>query len=254
MRFGGVRLMLIVVLAGILSAPAAKADETAKADVLTALASATFAAREAASSALLQDDAVDVSKLRELFAQAREPEQQHRLLTVAMHHLVRQLAQARTLANEPGSLGLVHQTVQAGAVAGLEQPAVQVLTTLPGFPAYAHLQVGDLILAVDGQAFTEDITAEMFRDAIKGKQAGERIHLTLLREGKQMDTQFKLGSLLALQSIYDPANMSLREQYAQQWASLRDELLALVPAPVALTVSEADLANDAVSLHQPAAE
>ena len=252
MRYGGV--MVVAVLVGSVLTMTAQARDLDAQAVLAELASPAFDQREAATRALLQAPAVEAESLKHLFAQSTEPEQRQRLLTVAMHHLVSQLAAARTLADEPGSLGLVHQTVQAGAITDLHQPAVQVLATLPGFPAFSHLQLGDLILAVDGQAFTEDLTAEVFRDAIKGKQAGELIHLTLWRQGEQLEARFKLGSLLALQSIYDPASMGLREQYAQQWVSLRDQLLALAPKPAALTVSETDVADDAMSLRQPVAE
>ena len=82
------------------------------ADRVAALNDPDYATREAASDALLLDDALDLNALAVAAGDDLPPETRERLLYIALHHTVRQLREDNFPADGPGSIGIL-QAVQA---------------------------------------------------------------------------------------------------------------------------------------------
>ena len=109
-----------------------------------------YAIRQLASRRLLADNSLSLDSIAQGYAAATTLEQKHRLMEVARHHFIRTIRR-EVFAGEPlGSIGISIASVPAGSEPGLGKPAIRVLATLPGFPAYPLLQSGDLITAVNG--------------------------------------------------------------------------------------------------------
>jgi PDZ domain-containing protein len=81
----------------------------------------------------------------------------------------------------------------AVAIKQLGLPVVQkveIAGVQPSAPADGHLQAHDLLLSVDGTGVT---TADAAVKAIQQTPAGQQVHLTVLRGGKQVDVAFTPG-------------------------------------------------------------
>ncbi len=87
----------------------------------------------------------------------------------------------------PGYLGIAAQQVQnCGA---------QILDVRPGSAAEtAKLQIGDVVVAVDGQAIT---SLDQFRMIIQNHKPNDKITITYQRGGQQADTTATLGAVPA---------------------------------------------------------
>ncbi len=70
-------------------------------------------------------------------------------------------------------------------------PALEVLFIIPGSPADGALAVRDILQKVDGQQLPEDIEAasKQLVTAIKATPPGQKITLTVLRDGASVDVQ-----------------------------------------------------------------
>lgn len=201
---------------------------------LAALGDADYAKRHAATRKLLADETVTPLKIADVFPKAESVEQKHRLMTIARHHLLR-LARQRdypisplaAAQGVPGALGLTHGPVTSDELPQLKQSAVRVRRTLPGFPAHAVLEAGDLILEVAGNAIPAGLSSDRisnhFGDAIRMIPAGQSVPLKIQRNGQLVDVKVTLGPLDALSGMYRP---ELRSDYARAWTRFRDELLA----------------------------
>jgi len=194
--------------------------------VLAALASENYAARQRATRRLMREGAIDNGRLAELFRQARVPEQRHRLLDVARHRLIARMCRRRFDGDQRGALGVMHRTAEGEALPNLDRAAVEVIQTLAGFPAYAHLEPGDLILGLNGQTLPPTHTAERFEQLIKQQRNGERIELLIQRDGDEKRLAFELGAMQGLQAVYNPGDLSLREPFGRAWQRQRRALLA----------------------------
>jgi len=223
--------MSIVLAAVLVSAAAARADLSAT-DV-KALGDADFSTRQAAMRKLLADEAVTPDQIAKAFPAAESVEQKHRLITLARHHLLR-LARQRDfpfrrepgLPTVPGALGLTHGPVTSDELPQLKQSGVRIRRTLPGFPAHAALETGDLILAIEGNPLPANFTSEQisryFGDAIQMVQAGQTVTLSVHRDGKTVDVKVKLAPHAALSGMYQP---ELRSVYEKEWAAYREMVL-----------------------------
>ena len=84
-------------------------------------------------------------------------------------------------------LGIAAQQVQSCGA--------QVLDVRPGTGAEAaKLQIGDVVVAVDGQAIT---SLDQFRLIVQGHKAGDKITITYQRAGAQADAVVTLGAVPA---------------------------------------------------------
>jgi len=214
--------------------PAAPGAPSQTQDILDRLDAADYEHRQAATVALLTLRTLADNDLVALYTAAETPEQRHRLLTSARHHLLRRL-HGQDAASHRGSLGIRHKLVDAKRLPHLGQPAFHVDYTLPGFPAHEVLLRGDLILALDGRRFEQHI--EALSNRVISKTPGQTIRLTVLRAGKTIVVPVRLAGREALERMYPKARQQgqtatqpvLAEPYRRQWIQLREKLVALGP-------------------------
>lgn len=215
--------------AGILPAPAAK--------VLADLNAPAFDTREAMTRLLLADHKLTQPFIKWLIDHSTAPEQVNRLLNVARHLAIRHLADQYFGQKGSGSIGLTHESVDAGTYPWLNHGAIEVLLTAPGFPAYAHLQPGDIIVGFDGKPFGSTISAEQFKSVIEHHHCGEKISLTIHHAGKNQIVSLTLASSAALGAMYrlTDGKLVLLGQYLMPWLDIRKSLLQDSP-PIATAV------------------
>jgi len=228
-------LFAAALLAGAAARASAATDYSA---ALNHLDSNDFQVREAATERLLADDDLTFDEVRRLYNQATTLEQRQRLLLVARHHSLREVAAvfAERAARDPdlqdaraGALGVQTDAVTAEELPELNRPAIRVSHRLAGFPAFAVLKRDDLIIAVNGVTLSQeadhrdadgpfvipapdpptigtrtDIIAANFRELVKGHKTGQSIHLTVVRDGRNIQVAVTLGSLYALDKMYSP--------------------------------------------------
>lgn len=252
---------LAVTLLCVLSGQAfAQADTDLRADV-GLLASHDYGSREDAMQRLMVATDVTRDELAKIYADATVPEIRHRLRRVAEHHTIREAWQTRVPLEGPGSLGVVlqvfeaaisipedetieaPQAMQPGAFPLIEPRAVatrvygsRVLRTLPGFPAHAHLQIGDLIVGVDDKFIpispevNPPLANDLIRRLITEQPAGTAIKLVIVRNGKWIRVPVTLASYKALEYVYPQAAMGPRLQGPEiPWEQIRDAMFPDVP-------------------------
>lgn len=200
---------------------------------LTRLDNPDYETREAATREMLADDALTPAAVAELYKQADSLEVKARLLDVARHHALRLSAKDRFNPKAPGAAGFSLQMGGPGAMATMAElghPAIGVVSTLPGLPAYAQLQAGDLIVGVDGQLLPRDASVQGLTNLITARTTGERIELNLLREGREIAAAFRLGSLAALRSVYttdlSDGTPHVGPEFQAAWSRTREERFA----------------------------
>lgn len=235
---------LLVLAVLIVSEPGAVAQETtlaqeARPAVLEALGSDDFATRERATREMLQDESLTPEQRDELFRSAWTPEQVHRLLEIDKHLTLTLVRKKAFMSSEPaaGSIGVMHHTVAPGGAPGLEQPAVEVVSGVMGFPGYAYLQPGDLILAVDGRQVEADANGDSFRKLIQGKREGSLVELRVLREGTVVNVRFELASATALDVTTRQEQQRASGGFGHAWRIRLAELEPLLPKPEVLEIA-----------------
>jgi hypothetical protein len=251
---------LAVLLLCILSGQAfAQGDTDLRTDI-EQLASPDYGTREDAMRRLMVRLDVTRPELAKIYADAAVPEIRHRLRRVAEHHTIREAWQTRVPLEGPGSLGVVlqvfeaaitvpedenieaPQAMQPGAFPLIDRRAAtrvygsRVLRTLPGFPAHAHLQIGDLIIGVDdkfipvGPEVNPPLANDLIRRLITEQPAGAAIKLVIVRNGKWLRVPVTLASYKALEYVYPQAAMGPRLQGPEiPWEQIRDAMFPDVP-------------------------
>ena len=232
--------------------------ERSRDEVLAGLDAAEFAVRESAEAFLLTDNALGKAVLKQLIQQAKSPEQRQRLLRVAEHHVLREMRD-RDFGNRPkaedneqagpfqaqsrpASVGYSYEPVLAHENPDADLPGVRVIATMPGFPGYAHLRRGDIIVQINGQGLSNhhrehDIT-NWVRWQIASHQAGDTINFTVQRDGKLLKVEMVCAEGLALDHMYttDAFESAARKgQYQREWEEAYQELAAQLPKPKTLT-------------------
>jgi len=208
-----------------------------------------YAIRQRASSALLTDQKITSETIRQLYERATTFEQHHRLMAAARHHLLRQiheqvlgqLQQDSETAVTTAAIGLIPTAVSAEELPQLGSSAIRVERTFAGFPGYAYLQPGDLIIAADGRSFPIGVSKTQMKNhfvnvQIKKHQVGDVIRLAIVRNSRRMETGFRLASLKVLEQMYDPKDEDPKEPYRSQWIDFQLRLRALEPRTPALRV------------------
>jgi hypothetical protein len=99
---------------------------------------------------------------------------------------------------------------------------------LPGFPAYALLEPGDIIVDFAGEPIPQNMTPTQFQQTIKTFQNGQSVGLVVVRDGAAEHILFRLGPGQGLGEVYDTGGVTLKEPYETSWATLRTEMRALV--------------------------
>lgn len=219
-------------LFGCFAVPARAADDT-----LSRLGSDDYATRQRATRELLTDPNVTIDQLREWIAQAHSPEQRHRLLAVAQHHVIRQFRE-RDFPDEAeqgrgAAIGFSHDVLESGAGPGVTGGVVHVVSTLPGFPGYIHLQPGDLIIEVGNRPLPANLNPDEFKAILRRWRSGDLFSMTVLRDGVRTPVQLKLASMNALAGLYEIDEPVLREPYLSQWLTMQQSLVSRAePTPV----------------------
>ncbi|MCC7193807.1 MAG: PDZ domain-containing protein [Phycisphaeraceae bacterium] len=209
--------------------------------LLRDLQSPDYAVREEASHRMLTDEAFDQPTFLRLYASASLPEQRERILDASRHHFLRVVQEDATKVGGASSMGLtLLPMIAPGEVAGVTQPAARVGITYPGFPAYAMLRPGDLILSLDGREVpgTDAGGISMFIEMVKAHPLARSAKVGVLRDGKRIEVTMRLASRVALQSIYQMDGETLRPELAARWAEQAREFTKLSPEAAAL---QADL-------------
>lgn len=199
--------------------------------ILAQLDSTDYGQRQSATVALLTDETVTPELINRLYAAARTPEQRHRLLGVAQHHLLRRYRLEHFDASDPqGSIGVEHEGIGREQWAGLNRPAIRVVSTLAGFPAHGLLLPGDLILMLDGQPFQQKqgmAIAQELTDRITGKGAGRGVTMTVLRGKQTLTINVSIAGRTALAAMYVsvlPGAIQLEPGIQRQWDDWQKQL------------------------------
>ncbi len=203
-----------------------KPDKPADSIILARLNDPDYSVRHAETNRLLLDSNLTEADIERLYAQSATPEQQHRLLRVARHHLIRRMMEENYGDQPgPGSMGLSHHVVEV-SVPNTQNPqtGVLVVMTLPGFPAYALLDPGDVIIGFAGEPVPSNISPSRFQQMIRNYQAGQTISLTVVRQGDRHRLSFRFGYAQGLGEVYDTSGVTLNEPYRSSWAKLREKL------------------------------
>jgi hypothetical protein len=233
-------LWLALALLCAMPAPAVYGQES-DTDLLAQLNDEDYLVRMDATHRLLADEGLSAEDLDRLFAASETPEQRHRLLRVARHHVIRRMIDQNfgELAG-PGSMGLSHHAVRVTGPDGeADRTGVMVVMTLPGFPAYALLEPGDVIVNFAGEPIPERMSpSQQFPNMIRKHQAGDTIELTVMRNGRPKPLRLKLCQGQALTQVYDRDGVTLNEPYRSQWAGERVRLQALTDEPAAAPPAE----------------
>jgi len=172
-------------------------------ELIVRLGSASYAERRAASERLLEPTIPLDDLLAALAQGSLSPEQHHRILAIAFDRIV----------NAPrGALG-----IQMNPARG--EPGVRISRVIPGFPAERHLQVDDLVVAIDGRAIRD---ANDLRLIVQGQPPGTMVRVEAIRAErdergkpkldaagapitKRIDVRVGLGSKRELDNA-EPAN------------------------------------------------
>lgn len=211
---------------------------------LEQLSSPQFEARETATYSLLADNSITSGDIAQAYQLASDPEQRNRLLLIARHHLTRRLhANLPQIPGQPGAMGLLHQPVTPDQSPQLTTCAVRVVQTYPGFPAYAYLRPGDLILSVDNEPMktraTPEQISEDFQAIVRRKLVGERIDLAILRDGKTLKVSFPLAAMTSLREMYEQNTGQLEPRYREIWEKAEKSLVGPAAAPLKLERNDA---------------
>jgi len=198
-------------------------------EILDQLGSEDYVTRQQMTRTLLLDQTLTRQDFSQLITASTSQEQRHRLLAVAMHHTLRQIAEQEFPDDGGGALGVSHRPVSSQSTPSDLQAAILVADTIPGFPAHAHLEVGDLILSVDGQPLPEKILAEQFKNLIQHRKNGDTIVLSIDRAGHRTQVSFVMSSAEALSKMYGGNPISLLHPYVARWQVVRDELIKHAP-------------------------
>ncbi|MEE9403888.1 MAG: PDZ domain-containing protein [Algisphaera sp.] len=205
----------------------AKADDNTPqkiplAERLTALDDPDYALRETATDLLLHDDTLDLDALAQAMPAAPSPELRQRLLNIAHHHTVRKIRFDSFETEGRGSIGVVQSMVsEPDDVFGPEKSYVLVTRALPGFPAYGRLRPMDQIVGLNDQPLNDLDQVESFPRMLQAFNAGQEIHLTVLRNGETLDVSLTLASRTALAAIYTQPGFTLSPKFDDLWQQRR---------------------------------
>ncbi len=206
---------------------AAQLDERA---VLAGLGDDDYRVRQEATRQLLLDESLTADQLDALYVASETPEQRNRLLRVARHHMIRRLIEQNYgELRGSGSMGLSHHVVQVTGPDGqTQQTGVMVVMTLPGFPAYAMLDPGDVIVRFAGEDMPQRMSPTQFQLLIRDHKAGEVIEIVVMRNGKPMTLDFQMSQGQALSEVYDTSGITLNEPYLGLWTQERARIEGLL--------------------------
>ncbi len=225
------RLVVVGTLAALGPLWVLRAADSDDAPILAQLADTDFPTRQRATEQLLRDERLTAAAIEGLYAKASSDEQRHRLLVVARHHLVREIMRREFEHKGRGFIGIGYQPTTWSDRSNRVRPAIAVTSTIPGFPGHAYLRTGDVIVGFEGHdvAGPHDQVAigQAFKRLIESKRAGDKVALTLRRDGRDVVLDVHLASAGAL--VYDRRNGRLLPNVLKQWQRVRAALQAVEP-------------------------
>lgn len=174
--------------------------------ILAELTHQSFAKREAASQQLMSDPDLTSDQIDTLYESTDSEEARQRLVDVARHQMLWNIARERYGESDRASLGVSLGGISVEQAASLGQPAVYVNRTCPGFPAFVVLEAGDLILSIDGKRPDSHVAAtevvNFYIAQIQSHKPGEDVVLEVRRGGRMFEQNVTLSSLDALAAMY----------------------------------------------------
>lgn len=218
--------VLLTPLAGFAADPVA-ADPF----ILKQLENEDYAQRQHATSQLLRDERLTVAAIERLYELSTGEEQRHRLLVVARHHMVRHIIQSEFDSDGHGFIGIGLASTTWLDDAHRTRPAIAVTATIPGFPGHVYLQPGDLIVDFEGLGVVGadgPIAVDMaFKGMITSKRAGQKVALTVLRDGRKLGVNVVLANATAV--VYDKDTVGLQPDIQNRWQQRKKQLQETQP-------------------------
>ncbi|XAM01661.1 hypothetical protein OT109_09730 [Phycisphaeraceae bacterium D3-23] len=168
-----------------------------------------------AALALLLDDAMDGEGLAEMVRSAQTAEQFARLRAIIQHHVLTRLRQEELADLEDDTVLIGFQfsvmptagRVGAGTDELVEQYpwGAQVSSTTAGFPGFAYLRVGDMIVAISDEPIPQNLaTGQQFIiDTVKAHTLDQHVAMTVIRNGQALELRIPLARAAALPEMYD---------------------------------------------------
>ena len=201
------------------------------ATLVTQLDDASYVIRLKATQTLLGDESLDTQSLVPHFEKAKSLEQRHRLADIIHHRVLSDYVKKNLNDDGEGAIGTTLQpALTADYMPDLNTPAVRVGQPRAGFPAYASLLPGDLIVALDGKPFPASSNPRAVESSlttsIKGTPLGRKINVSVHRDGTTTIISIRVGSLSALRILSADNNLNSSTGIPKQW----DEFVVKVPA------------------------
>ncbi|HEY3788634.1 MAG TPA: hypothetical protein VGL71_07255 [Urbifossiella sp.] len=194
-------------LSMLLAAGVARADASATqpsdspsksvADLVKDVDSADYAAREAATQALMHLSPDHRPEIEAALAKTSNQEAITRLEKVAVHLFMKEQT---TFGGKVGLMGvsMSSEMVQLDPKSAW-QTCIVVWKTQPGFPSAEVLQPADRLIAINGEPFPAPLPGQdprdVFRAMINDAGGGAVLTFTLIRNGKMMDVRVRLAGL-----------------------------------------------------------
>ncbi len=229
--------------------PEPQPDEAAPAptreELVERLADPEYAVRAGATAALLRDNTLDEPALRAMLElpTSSDPERRRRLLIVAEHHLMRAIIRAWTEENTPigvresAAVGFSYNPLLPDKNPYGEDAGLIILATMPGFPGYAYLQPGDVVLSIDGKTTrvgTIESVRRWVRSAIGAHLDGGTVRMTIQRGEDTLELAMACIGIDALNEMYTTTGDGSTVRRANAQRTLDDALARLtagLPAP-----------------------
>ena len=189
-----------------------------------------FDTREAATSALmLREDFDDIHVVAALRG-APSPEMRHRLTQIAMHRYFQRMNPSHGRDDNEASLGVDiegRNIIRPDQNPLLKSPAMMISRTRPGFPAFALLRPRDLITAIEGKPFSDNLDQGEFTARIKEHKPGDTVRVSVLRDGKSLIIPIRLDSFARLDQVHartlDVPDAALYRPWQEYLAAMLDE-------------------------------
>jgi len=223
-------------------------DDLSNNELVKLLDHDAFEVREHAQQHLLSDDSIDLDAVLKMMEAATSDEQRFRLVRIARHHVLRDIRLKNFKDDDvfnrrdKAAIGFTYAPLLAADNPFTDHPGATILSTMPGFPGYEHLRVGDILISVDGQTIRDTASEPNIQQWIAWwigvHQPGDRIRLTVIRQGKVINLNVTCASQSALTTIYKDntaTDFPLNEPYNTVWQKALAALQEKMPKPKTLT-------------------
>jgi len=203
---------------------------------------------DVSASVAALEEKINEQMLRQWLVASESPEQRHRLLRVAEHHVIRVAReQAFGKDNRPqledpfdsAAVGFSYDAVYSEDNPVNGQMGVVVRATMPGFPGHAYLRPGDIIYAVNGQRAHPNAGAVTSWISIQISQhrPGNQITFSVVRDKKATTVRLTATKSSALNAMYKTDQMkasSRSRPFNDRWLQALERLTKDLPEPKTL--------------------